>query len=99
MASGTEISRATPNPLAAMAVPGRTSVRQPGRLSPTYELWTGRRESWLPELPVAHRWRLGVPGQIGLLGVSSTGRVEVIGVGGVGVRHLRHCACSRGGRS
>jgi type VI secretion system protein ImpH len=26
---------------------------------------------WL-ELPVAHRWRLGVPGQIGLLGVSST---------------------------
>ncbi|MGV0875563.1 GFA family protein [Martelella sp. FLE1502] len=29
---------------------------QPNRFKPTYELWTIRRESWLPPLPVAHRY-------------------------------------------
>ena len=29
---------------------------EPDRLRPTYELWMGRRESWLPELPVAHHY-------------------------------------------
>ena len=29
---------------------------QPDRFKPTYELWTIRRESWLPPLQVAHRY-------------------------------------------
>lgn len=29
---------------------------QTDRFKPTYELWTIRRESWLPPLPVAHRY-------------------------------------------
>jgi len=32
------------------------ALDEPDRLRPTYELWMGRRESWLPELPVAHRY-------------------------------------------
>jgi hypothetical protein len=28
----------------------------PDRLRPTYELWTIRRESWLPPFPLAHRY-------------------------------------------
>ena len=28
----------------------------PGQFVPTYELWTIRRESWLPPLPVTHRY-------------------------------------------
>ncbi len=28
----------------------------PDQLAPTYELWTIRRESWLPPFPVAHRY-------------------------------------------
>jgi hypothetical protein len=28
----------------------------PDRLKPTYELWTVRRESWLPPLPLARRY-------------------------------------------
>ena len=27
----------------------------PDQLTPTYELWTARREAWLPEFPVKHR--------------------------------------------
>ena len=29
----------------------------PDRFAPTYELWTMRRESWLPEFPLRHRYR------------------------------------------
>jgi hypothetical protein len=28
----------------------------PGELRPTYECWTIRREAWLPEFPVTHRF-------------------------------------------
>ena len=28
----------------------------PDQLAPSYELWTIRREGWLPPLPVAHRY-------------------------------------------
>ena len=28
----------------------------PDQFAPTYELWTIRRESWLPAFPVAHRY-------------------------------------------
>ena len=28
----------------------------PDRFVPTYELWTIRRESWLPPFPLAHRY-------------------------------------------
>ena len=28
----------------------------PDQLMPTYELWTVRRESWLPEFPLSHRY-------------------------------------------
>ena len=28
----------------------------PDQLMPTYELWTIRRESWLPPFPVKHRY-------------------------------------------
>lgn len=29
---------------------------EPGQLAPTYELWTVRREAWLPPFPLAHRY-------------------------------------------
>jgi hypothetical protein len=29
----------------------------PDQLKPTYELWTVRRESWLPEFPLEHRYQ------------------------------------------
>jgi hypothetical protein len=29
---------------------------EPNRLTPTYELWTVRREAWLPPLPLAHQY-------------------------------------------
>jgi hypothetical protein len=32
------------------------ALDEPDRLRPTYELWVGRRESWLPELPVERRY-------------------------------------------
>jgi hypothetical protein len=32
------------------------ALDEPDQMRPTYELWMGRRESWLPELPVAHRY-------------------------------------------
>ena len=32
------------------------SLDAPGPLQPTYELWTIRRESWLPAFPVARRY-------------------------------------------
>lgn len=32
------------------------SLDDPDQLKPTYELWTIRRESWLPEFPVKHRY-------------------------------------------
>lgn len=32
------------------------SLDAPDRLVPTYELWTVRREAWLPEFPVARRY-------------------------------------------
>ena len=32
------------------------SLDQPDQFKPTYELWTIRRESWLPALPVAHHY-------------------------------------------
>lgn len=32
------------------------SLDQPDQFKPTYELWTIRRESWLPVLPVAHHY-------------------------------------------
>ncbi|MAM62010.1 GFA family protein [Maritimibacter sp. UBA3975] len=28
----------------------------PDRFTPTYELWTDRRESWLPDFPVLHKY-------------------------------------------
>lgn len=28
----------------------------PNQLTPTYENWTVRRESWLPPFPLAHRY-------------------------------------------
>jgi len=28
----------------------------PDQLTPTYELWTVRREAWLPPFPIAHRY-------------------------------------------
>jgi hypothetical protein len=31
----------------------------PDQLQPTYELWTVRRESWLPPFPVARRYERG----------------------------------------
>jgi hypothetical protein len=31
------------------------SLDAPGRFVPTYEIWTVRRESWLPAFPVARR--------------------------------------------
>lgn len=32
------------------------SLDEPDRLIPTYELWTVRREAWLPAFPLAHRY-------------------------------------------
>ncbi|HSC19931.1 MAG TPA: GFA family protein [Rhizomicrobium sp.] len=32
------------------------SLDEPNQLTPTYELWTIRRESWLPPFPLAHRY-------------------------------------------
>jgi hypothetical protein len=32
------------------------ALDQPDRFQPTYELWTCRREAWLPALPVKHRY-------------------------------------------
>jgi hypothetical protein len=32
------------------------SLDQPDQFKPTYELWTIRRESWLPALPLAHHY-------------------------------------------
>jgi hypothetical protein len=32
------------------------SLDEPNRLRPTYELWIGRREAWLPEIDVARRY-------------------------------------------
>lgn len=32
------------------------SLDEPNRLQPTYELWTIRREAWLPEFPLKHRY-------------------------------------------
>lgn len=32
------------------------SMDEPDKLKPTYELWTIRRESWLPPFPVKHHY-------------------------------------------
>lgn len=32
------------------------ALDEPSVFTPTYELWTIRRESWLPDLPVRHRY-------------------------------------------
>ena len=32
------------------------TLDEPGRLEPTYECWTARREPWLPPFPLAHRY-------------------------------------------
>ena len=32
------------------------SLDAPDQLTPTYELWTVRRESWLPPFPLANRY-------------------------------------------
>src|SRR3546814_9594580 len=32
------------------------SLDEPDRLTPTYELWTIRREAWLPPFPLARRY-------------------------------------------
>ena len=32
------------------------SLEATDRLTPTYELWTSRRETWLPAFPVRHRY-------------------------------------------
>ena len=33
------------------------SLDAPDQLTPTYELWTVRRESWLPPFPLARRYK------------------------------------------
>jgi hypothetical protein len=33
------------------------ALDQPDRFQPTYELWTCRREAWLPTLPVKYRYQ------------------------------------------
>lgn len=35
------------------------ALDEPDRLMPTYELWTERREAWLPEFPVKKRYARG----------------------------------------
>ena len=37
------------------------SLDAPEQLQPTYELWTVRRESWLPAFPVRHRYERDRP--------------------------------------
>jgi hypothetical protein len=37
------------------------SLDAPDQFVPTYELWTIRRESWLPEFPTAHRYERDRP--------------------------------------
>lgn len=37
------------------------SLDAPNQLAPTYELWTVRRESWLPEFPVSKRYEYDRP--------------------------------------
>ena len=32
------------------------SLDAPDQLMPTYELWTSRREAWLPPFPLARRY-------------------------------------------
>jgi len=32
------------------------ALDEPSQFQPTYELWTVRRESWLPPFPLAHRY-------------------------------------------
>ncbi len=32
------------------------SLDEPNQFKPTYELWTIRREAWLPALPLAHHY-------------------------------------------
>lgn len=32
------------------------ALDEPGRLVPTYESWTVRREPWLPSFPLSHRY-------------------------------------------
>jgi hypothetical protein len=32
------------------------ALDEPSRFRPTYELWTVRRENWLPPFPLAHRY-------------------------------------------
>ena len=32
------------------------TLDEPGRLEPTYECWTTRREPWLPPFPLAHHY-------------------------------------------
>ena len=32
------------------------TLDEPGRLEPTYECWTARREPWLPPFTLAHRY-------------------------------------------
>jgi hypothetical protein len=32
------------------------SLDTPDQMTPTYELWTVRREAWLPPFPLAHRY-------------------------------------------
>lgn len=41
------------------------SLDEPDRLTPTYELWTVRRESWLPPFPLAHRYERDRPAAAG----------------------------------
>ena len=36
---------------------------RPDTFRPTYELWTIRRESWLPAFPLAHQYPGNRPGQ------------------------------------
>jgi hypothetical protein len=43
------------------------SLDAPDQLTPTYELWTIRREAWLPPFPLAHHYERDRP---------STGRSE-----------------------
>lgn len=38
------------------------SLDEPDRFRPTYELWTIRREAWLPPFPMAHHYERDRPG-------------------------------------
>ena len=35
----------------------------PDRFTPTYELWTVRREAWLPPFPLAHHYERNREGE------------------------------------